>query len=136
MVADSSGPRTPSISLATELEFIQFLALSCMSRKRLLEEAESLPVGSCEVDVNLCPTAVLAQACHDLGILGEEHIGSQLYRRLCMQVLGLPDTAAEEDEFDALRAYCETMQIQFGMGAANLLRGAGRAGISVEIKSN
>ena len=99
-----------------------------LSKDDLLRAVEQLQGADVELPLELCPVAAAAQVCHNLGIIDETHVATQMYWRLLLQALGL-ERDAPEGAFDALRSFCETVQARLGMSASHLLHGAGASGV-------
>ncbi|KAH8051395.1 hypothetical protein JL722_10850 [Aureococcus anophagefferens] len=95
--------------------------------------ASQLPGASVEVPVQLCPVAVAAQTCHNLGIFDESHVAVQSFHRFCLIGLGKLRVEREYD-FEALKSFQATLQSRCGRSASYLLHGArhGRGRAAVE----
>ncbi|KAH8082521.1 hypothetical protein JL720_8548 [Aureococcus anophagefferens] len=89
--------------------------------------ASQLPGASVEVPVQLCPVAVAAQTCHNLGIFDESHVAVQSFHRFCLIGLGKLRVEREYD-FEALKSFQATLQSRCGRSASYLLHGAGATG--------
>jgi len=89
--------------------------------------ASQLRGASVEVPVQLCPVAVAAQTCHNLGIFDESHVAVQSFHRFCLIGLGKLRVEREYD-FEALKSFQATLQSRCGRSASYLLHGAGAAG--------